>query len=123
MTIATFGMALVFHSLIDGMAIGVFNQLGEMTVLAISVIIHKIPVACTLGTTFLSNNQKLDSWLTRSIFVLFVLASPLGMLLGILLDESASEIHLVIIQSFSGGTFIYLAACDLIIHQFHDESG
>ena len=65
----------------------------------------------------------LDSWLTRIIFLLFVFASPVGMLLGILLDQTVSEIHLVIIQSFSGGTFIYLSACDLIIHQFHDESG
>ena len=51
-TIATFGIVLIIHSLIDGMAIGVFNKMGEMTVLAISVIIHKIPVAFTLGTTF-----------------------------------------------------------------------
>lgn len=51
----TFGIAIILHSLIDGMAIGVFESVGEMSILAASVIIHKIPVACTVGTTFLSN--------------------------------------------------------------------
>ena len=58
-SLTTFGIALILHSIIDGLAIGVFNEIAEITVLSISVIIHKIPVACTLGTTFLSNGGTL----------------------------------------------------------------
>jgi len=48
-------LAIILHSLIDGLAIGVFERTEDLLVLAVSVIIHKIPVACTVGTTFLSN--------------------------------------------------------------------
>ena len=54
-TIAAFGIAIIIHSLLDGMAIGVFDELSELVVLSASVIVHKIPVAITVGTTFLSN--------------------------------------------------------------------
>ena len=54
-TIVSFGLAIILHSLIDGLAIGVFERLEDLAVLTVSVIIHKIPVACTVGTTFLSN--------------------------------------------------------------------
>ena len=56
-TIAAFGFAMVTHSLLDGLAIGIFDELSEISVLAVSVIIHKIPVALTVGTTFLTNGQ------------------------------------------------------------------
>ena len=54
-TIVSFGLAIILHSLIDGLAIGVFERLEDLAVLTVSVIIHKIPVACTVGATFLSN--------------------------------------------------------------------
>jgi len=38
----------------DGLAVGVFDEVGEMAVLAVTVVIHKIPVAYTVGTTFLT---------------------------------------------------------------------
>ena len=87
----------MLHSLIDGLAIGVFKEASEMLVLSLSVIIHKVPVACTVGTTFKSNGQPLKKFSTLFIFILFMLASPLGMLLGMILGEVSSSIGLVII--------------------------
>lgn len=54
-TIISFGLAIILHSFIDGLAIGVFERLEDLAVLTVSVIIHKIPVACTVGATFISN--------------------------------------------------------------------
>ena len=34
--------------------------------------------------------------------------------------SSSGGIGIVIVQSLAGGTFIYLAACDFIIHEFHN---
>lgn len=48
----TFGVAVCLHSTIDGLAIGVFNQSELVVMLAISVIIHKIPLAFTIGAIF-----------------------------------------------------------------------
>ena len=51
-TLITFAIALLLHSFIDGLSVGVFAQPEDMSLLATSVIIHKIPVSCTLGFTF-----------------------------------------------------------------------
>lgn len=59
-SLSVFGLALILHSIVDGLAISAFDEFGELAVLAISVIIHKIPVACSLGTTFLSNGAGWD---------------------------------------------------------------
>ena len=54
-TLYTFGLAMFLHSVIEGLAIGVFERTDDLFVLVLSIIIHKIPVALTVGTTFLSN--------------------------------------------------------------------
>ena len=58
----TFGLAVALHSLLDGLAIGVFEDPKEMAVLASTVVIHKIPVAYTVGVTFMKQNQPLCKW-------------------------------------------------------------
>lgn len=61
---------------------GVFDEVGEMVVLAATVVIHKIPVAYTVGTAFLTKNQPLCHWFTLSFFVIFILSSPIGIIIG-----------------------------------------
>jgi zinc transporter 1/2/3 len=114
-------VAITLHSFIDGLAIGVFNELGAITVLAISVVIHKVPVACSVGTTFLSHNKKWNDVSSIITFIAFILASPLGMLVGMILGEQEVNMSLISIQALSGGTFVYLACCDLLIHEFHQS--
>ena len=45
-------MAIIIHSVIDGLAIGIFGDVEQLAILAIGVIIHKIPVSCAVGSTF-----------------------------------------------------------------------
>lgn len=111
----------MLHSFIDGLAIGVFDEIGAITILAVSVIIHRIPVACSVGTTFKTNNQEAKAPCSVIVFWLFILASPIGMLCGMLLNEVETGLGLVIIQAMSGGTFVYLACCDLLVHEFHSD--
>lgn len=117
-TLTTFGIAIILHSFIDGLAIGVFDEVGSIAILATSVIIHRIPVACSVGTTFKTNDQPISGPCTIIVFWIFILASPIGMLCGMLLSKVETGLGLVIIQSMSGGTFVYLACCDLLVHEF-----
>ena len=114
----TFGLALFLHSLIDGLSVGVFQDIGSASVLAASVVIHKVPVAFTLGFAFAKSKQTLDLWSTRIILTLFLISSPLGVVLGSVISDSAYDLTLIVIQAVSSGTFVYLAACDLIVHEF-----
>ena len=103
------------------MAIGLFEAEAEaLGVLAGSVVLHKIPVAFTLGFTFQKQGLTLSDWATRIILGLFVLASPLGLVAGSLASENLVDIALVIIQSVAAGTFVYIGAFDLIMHEFFD---
>jgi len=48
----SFGIAIIIHSCIDGLAIGIFNVAETIVVLAVGVVIHKIPLSISVGTTF-----------------------------------------------------------------------
>ena len=48
-SLVSFGIAICVHSLIDGLAIGIYEEVGTIAVLAVSVVIHKIPVAISVG--------------------------------------------------------------------------
>jgi zinc transporter ZupT len=93
-----------------------------MVVLAASVIIHKIPVSCTLGFTFQQTGLELRTVTTLTIFILYILSAPIGLLIGAAISENSLDTTLVIIQSLSAGTFVYLACCDLIVQEFHKTS-
>ena len=43
------------------------------------------------------------------------------MLIGMILEEVSTNMGIVFIQSFAGGTFLYLAACDFLMHEFYSE--
>ena len=51
---AFLAVGMCFHCLFEGIAVGVFSEVTEMTVIAVGLIIHKIPVAFALGTTFMA---------------------------------------------------------------------
>ena len=89
-----------------------------MVVLAVTVVIHKIPVAYTVGTTFLTKQRPLSHWFTIVFFILFILSTPIGIIIGSSVN-STGGLGIVVIQSIAGGTFIYLATCELIIHEFN----
>ena len=96
-TLLTFGIAIVLHSFIDGLAIGIFDEADELIVLALGVIIHKIPVSFTVGVTFQSNGQPFKAVSTMAVFALFIISSPLGMLLGMVLQKIETGNALAII--------------------------
>jgi solute carrier family 39 (zinc transporter), member 1/2/3 len=120
--LVSFGIAICVHSLIDGLAIGIYDEIGTIAVLSISVVIHKIPVAITVGQTFKSQNQALKLWSTLTVFIAFIVATPIGMIIGLAVSENKkTSIALPILQALSGGTFVYLVCCDLLIHEFHSH--
>lgn len=92
-----------------------------MIVLTLSVIIHKIPLAFTVGTTLISQGQSLCSCTTLTSLILFIVSTPVGVGIGMSVSQAGqSNIGLIVVQGLAGGTFIYLSCCDLIIHVFHE---
>lgn len=54
-------------------------------------------------------------------YIFFILTTPVGVIIGMAIESSSSIMALAVIQGLSGGVFLYLAVCDLLIHEFHQS--
>ena len=64
--------------------------------LAITLIIHKIPLAFTVGTTFEAKRPKMDKY-SIFFYILFVLMTPIGIIMGMAIGASSASMLLIII--------------------------
>merc|ERR1719219_2352267 len=78
-------MALSFHSVFEGLAIGIQQSLSQLMSLFVAVIAHKGVMAFSLGLTLA------QATLTKKQFfmsvMIFSLASPVGMGIGIIVSD------------------------------------
>ena len=117
---AFFGLAV--HSFFDGLALmSSFHgtHMGEMVLMA--VLAHKVPAGFTLASLL-----KLAGYSSRQILLFscgVAIATPLGMgIVGFLVAEGQAPNITGILLALSAGTFLYIAACDLI-PEFHQKEG
>ena len=112
---------LFFHSLIDGIIIGVGFEveprLGLLT--SLGVILHELPEGVTTFS-LLMNSIKRATALKMSIAV--ALATPLGALISLTFLNGLSESATGILLAVAGGSFLYIAASDLI-PETHEKKG
>lgn len=52
------------------------------------------------------------------LIVLFASGTPLGILSGLLLQGFDNEMLVIVTSSFAAGTFIYIAASEVIVEEF-----
>ena len=105
---------LCFHSLVDGIAIGVSFEagFGIGIVSSAAIIFHKIAEgACTYSLLVCDNKLKkralLFSWLVA-------LATPVGALLAYNFLRQSSASLLGTLLALAAGSFIYIGASDLL---------
>ncbi len=103
---------LVLHSLIDGIIIGVGFELStELGILAaFAVISHEVPEGIT---SFALINETIPEKSTI-LSILVALATPVGSIISLLFIRSLAEPIIGILLGIAAGTFIYVAASDLI---------
>lgn len=107
-------VGLTFHSLIDGIVITVGfkagSQIGIMTTIA--VILHEMPEGIVTTSILLHNGmEKLKTfWFS----VLVAVATPVGAIVSYFILGEASVNVLRIFLAIAAGSFIYIAAADLI---------
>lgn len=111
-TVAFVGMAM--HSLIDGMIIGtgfeVDPHLGAVA--AIGVICHEVPEGIAMLSILLHYGYQRSRAVAFTLIV--ALATPLGALATYAVIRELSTDLLGILLAFATGSFIYIAASDLI---------
>lgn len=55
-SLAFFCAGMVLHCLLDGLAVGVFQDPHEIALIAVSFTLHRIPESFAVGAAFKSNN-------------------------------------------------------------------
>jgi Predicted divalent heavy-metal cations transporter len=107
-------IGLSFHSLLDGLIIAIGFEagsgLGILTTFA--VLFHKLPDGITISGILLHSGATKKKILNFSL--LTAAFTPIGTILGILLLKGISQNILGGLLAITAGSFIFLAASDLI---------
>lgn len=118
--VAFIGMTM--HTFIDGVALGAAARTDEFATLGVVVFIaiasHKMPASFTLGsilTTGGCSQKKLGQYI--GIFSVMVMV---GALVSFYTLEGLSDLWLGATLAFSAGTFLYVAAVDVLPEMHHE---
>ena len=106
-------IALWLHGLFDGVALyaaGVMPTMG--TALAVAIILHKVPESAALIAMLRRGATRQRSWV--SALALYLLATPLGMLVAAQLLKLLSEHGLSLLMAFVAGSLIHLVTGHLL---------
>ena len=103
-----------FHSLIDGMVIGVGFDISPRigSVATLGVILHELPEGIAIFSVLLESSVSRNKAIFYSVLV--ALATPLGAILTVFLLRGLPEATVGVLLSLGAGTFLYVAASDLI---------
>ena len=111
-TLAFTGMT--FHSLLDGLIIGVgFVASFEVGLVAsLGVLLHRLPVGIMITSLLL--HAHYTSSKAMALGCLVAVAAPIGAIGSYFLFSSVEESFLGVLLGISAGSFIYIGASDLL---------
>jgi zinc and cadmium transporter len=112
---------LFFHSLIDGVIIGVGFEIDPKVGLltSLGIIMHEVPEGVTSFSLLITSIAR-NTALKMSVAV--ALATPLGALISLAFIRGLSESTVGLLLAMAGGSFLYIGASDLI-PETHEEKG
>ena len=121
---SSLAIGLSVHAAADGLAIGAAAVAGETAfsvLVAVAVLIHRVPAAFSLGM-FALHETRDPGRAVRGV-VAFALATPLTMLISFIVLEGADEKLIALALLFSAGTFLYVATVDTLPAVHNPETG
>lgn len=112
-------VSLLFHSLFDGLALGLQTSSSKVYTIMIAIVFHKSLVAFSLTLKFYRAFPGKVRFVVVCLFI-FSIISPIGSLIGWLVSGSDS-IHIAIragcsgiLQSLATGTFLYVTFIEIL---------
>ncbi|RUS79139.1 hypothetical protein EGW08_013086 [Elysia chlorotica] len=117
-------IALSFHTIFDGLAVGLQTSESEVWVVFAAITIHKSVIAFCIGLEIFQGNR--DKLVQAAMWLLiFAIMSPIGIGVGIGItsgssDELARLLAASILQGLAGGTFMYVTFLEILnVHIGH----
>ena len=73
---------MILHTIIDGLSIGVYNKVTESLIITACILLHHVPLSVTVGSFLMTKGLSLRKIFTMFVFAMFILAMPIGILIG-----------------------------------------
>jgi zinc transporter 1/2/3 len=117
-------IALSFHSVFEGLSIGLSEDKDQLISMFIAVLVHKAVMAFSLGLNIAQSNLSKRSFIFSNI--IFSIASPLGLGIGIFVTDLPNtlprSIASGVLQGICGGTFLYITFFEVLPHEMNVPS-
>eukprot|EP00937_MAST-01D_sp_MAST-1D-sp2_P006645 g6645.t1 len=114
-------VALSFHAIFDGLAVGATTTPTSVHAVATAVLLHKPIAAFALGSLLISTGSAQSVSALLQPMLVFAATSPVGLVLGMLLlrGSEGDRVELVsaVCQSVAAGTFVYVATVEVVAKQ------
>nr|XP_060636126.1 zinc transporter ZIP2 [Anolis sagrei ordinatus] len=115
-------LSLSFHSVFEGLAIGVQKQVTAAVQLCLAVLIHKAIVVFSLSLKLVQSGTKVQ-W--RLLYlVVFALMSPAGIGVGIgvsLSNSDGSSLAQAVLEGLAAGTFLYVTFLEILPYELRSH--
>lgn len=115
-------VALSVHALLAGLALGTQRSTGGVLVIFGALMAHKTVEGFALGVSLVRHAMpRKRSW---NLLALFSLATPLGIVLGMAVDQSSETLRAGLEATFlalAAGTFAYVATLDILREEFEEH--
>jgi len=114
-------LALSFHSVFEGVAIGLQDTSGQLVTIFTAVMMHKAVMAFSLGLNIAQTDVSNKNFLMSNI--IFSIASPIGVGVGIAVADLPpslpQDLCNGILQGIAGGTFLYITFFEVLPHELN----
>jgi len=111
-------MALSFHSIFEGMAIGLQSSVNDVWFLFAAVTVHELAIMFCIGLEMLASNIKITIYL--SYMITLGLIKPIGVVIGIFVTEYIKDpsaghlLAIAILQAVAAGTLLYVTFMEVL---------
>ncbi|CRG93672.1 Zn2+ or Fe2+ permease, putative [Plasmodium gallinaceum] len=110
-------LSLAIHSFIEGMVVGTSDQVNYVFINSFCILSHKwiagITVSISLNQNNLSNSLKII------LLMIFIISSPLGIILGYVVQAAGEKIT-CIINAISIGTLLFIG-CEILLNEINEK--
>lgn len=114
----TFAVAMSFHSLLEGFALGVQDDNTAVWTLFMSLLLHKCIESFSVGLQISKTNSDKVKIVVATILV-YSIMTPLGAVLGTVLQNFGGasllkQMAIVMLEGMAAGTFIYVTFLEIL---------
>lgn len=122
---ATIVLAIAFHAIIEGLALGVQTSPTKIWAIFISLTVHKLIVAFSIGLQLARTHAHSLRWVVVSMIVIAFM-SPIGGGIGMIIHEAninseAKDYVILVCHGLAVGTFLYVTFFEVLIHERDNE--